>query len=839
MARGRLRVYLGAAPGVGKTYTMLGEGRRRAERGTDVVVGVVETHGRAHTAEMLEGLEVVPRRLVDHRGTSLSEMDVDAVLRRRPQVALVDELAHTNAPGSAHEKRWQDVEQLLAAGIDVISTVNIQHLESLNDAVAAITGVVQRETVPDEVVRSADQVELVDMAPQALRRRMAHGNVYAPDKVDAALSNYFREGNLTALRELALLWLADRVDAALEGYRAQHDISSSWPARERVVAALAGGTEAEAVARRAARIASRGAGGELLALHVQRSDGLTGASPTALVQQRRLVESLGGSFHAVVGDDVAASVLEFARGVNATQVVIGVSRRSRWTALLREGVGDRITRLSGPIDVHLVTHEGAGRGEGRERRPELLGRRRRVGGWVLALLGPLVLGLLLRLTTDLHDLPTELMLFLALVVGVALVGGLWPAVAAAVLGSLLLNLLFTPPVGTLTIADPENILALAVFVLVAVGVASVVDLAAGRTSQAVRSRAESLALTELSRSVLAGEDTAQALLDRTRATFAQAGVALYEREREGAPWHQVAVSGTDPGRVPSDADVVVRMSPTVRLGLSGRVLPAADQRVLEAFAAHALLVLERQRLRAEARRAAELVEGNEIRTALLAAVSHDLRTPLASIKAAVSSLLAQDVRWDPDDEQELLETVADEADRLQRLIDNLLDVSRLQAGAVRPERRSVALDEVVLRAVHGHGPDAVAVDLSESLPLVLTDPGLVERVVANVVENAVRHSPSGVPVTVQAARVGDQVHVRVCDRGPGVTAADRERMFDAFQRLGDAPAGQGIGLGLAVARGFARAVGAELVADETPGGGLTMTIVLPVAEGPDRVVVPA
>jgi two-component system sensor histidine kinase KdpD len=830
VGRGRLRVYLGAAPGVGKTYTMLGEGHRRAERGTDVVVAVVETHGRRHTADMVQGLEVVPRTIVDHRGTSLSEMDVDAVLRRRPEVALVDELAHTNAPGSRNTKRWQDVEELLAAGIDVISTVNIQHLESLNDAVAAITGVVQRETLPDEVVRAADQVELVDMAPQALRRRMAHGNVYAPEKVDAALSNYFREGNLTALRELALLWLADRVDAALERYRASHDIAESWPARERVVAALTGGPEAEAVVRRAARIASRGAGGELLGLHVQRSDGLAGATPSAQQRLRDLVESLGGSYHAVVGDDVARSVLEFARGVNASQVVIGVSRRSRWRALVHEGVGERITRLSGAIDVHLVTHEHAGRGDGIARRPELLGRRRRVGGWVLALLGPAVLAGALWLTPELHDLPTELMLFLALTVAVALVGGLWPAVAAAVLGSLLVNVLFTEPTGGLTIADPENLFALVVFVVVAVAVASVVDLAAGRTSQAVRSRAESLALSELSRSVLAGDDTAPALLERMRESFAQAGAALYERDEAGAPWRQVAVAGQDPGPTPSGAQVVVRMSPSLRLGMVGRVLPATDQRVLEAFAAHAVLVLERQRLREQAREASVLREGNETRTALLAAVSHDLRTPLASIKAAVSSLRADDVLWEPDDEQALLETVADETDRLQRLIDNLLDLSRLQTGAVAPARRPVALDEVVLRALEGVPSSRVRVDVDERLPLVVTDPGLLERVVANVVENAVRHSPSQVPVTVQAAVIGDQVHLRVCDRGPGVLEADRDRMFDAFQRLGDAPAGQGVGLGLAVARGLARAVGAGLEADTTPGGGLTMTVTLPVAE---------
>ncbi len=286
MARGRLRVYLGAAPGVGKTYAMLGEGRRRLARGTDVVVGLVETHGRPHTAEMTDGLEIVPRRELTYRGALFTEMDVDAVLRRRPAVALVDELAHTNVPGSRHEKRWQDVEELLEAGIDVVSTVNIQHLESVNDVVTKITGVPQRETVPDAVVRAADQVELVDMTPEALRRRMAHGNVYAAEKVDAALGNYFRVGNLTALRELALLWIADKVDEELQQYRAEHDIRGTWEARERVVVALTGGPEGETLIRRAARIAARSTGGDLLAVHVTRSDGLTGASPAALASQR-------------------------------------------------------------------------------------------------------------------------------------------------------------------------------------------------------------------------------------------------------------------------------------------------------------------------------------------------------------------------------------------------------------------------------------------------------------------------------------------------------------------------------------------------------------------------
>ena len=327
MARGRLRIYLGAAPGVGKTVAMLNEGHRRAGRGTDVVVGLCETHGRAHTAGLLDGLEAVPAPAVDHKGTVLEEMDLDAILARRPQVALVDELAHTNAPGSRNEKRWQDIDELLDAGIDVISTVNIQHLESLNDAVASITGVTQRETVPDEVVRRAEQIELVDMAPEALRRRMAHGNIYAAEKVDAALANYFRVGNLSALRELALLWLADKVDAGLEGYRAEHGIDPTWPTRERVVVALSGGGEGDTLLRRGARIASRGAGGELLAVPGTASDGLTTAPLNQVAELRRLTEELGGEFHTVTGDDAAEAVLDFARGVNATQILLGASRR--------------------------------------------------------------------------------------------------------------------------------------------------------------------------------------------------------------------------------------------------------------------------------------------------------------------------------------------------------------------------------------------------------------------------------------------------------------------------------------------------------------------------------
>ncbi|MER5202162.1 universal stress protein [Streptomyces sp. NPDC002825] len=373
MPRGKLRVYLGAAPGVGKTYDMLAEGQRRAQRGTDVVIGFMEDYGRALTRQMAEGLETVPRKSVRYRDTSFTEMDLDAVLARHPQVALVDELAHTNVPGCRNDKRWQDIEELLDAGIDVVSTVNIQHLESLNDVVEQITGIKQHETVPDDVVRQADQIELVDMSGEALRRRMAHGNVYPPEKIEAALSHYFRLGNLTALRELAMLWAADRVEEALLRYREGHGIQQPWSTRERVLVAVSGGPEGDTLIRRGKRTASRGAGGEFLAVHVERDDGLATASPKLLARQRKLVEELGGSFHTVTGDDTAQAVLEYARKANATQIVIGATRRSRLKELFSRGVGEAIIEGSGDdIDVYVVTHSEAAHGR-------LLHRRARSG----------------------------------------------------------------------------------------------------------------------------------------------------------------------------------------------------------------------------------------------------------------------------------------------------------------------------------------------------------------------------------------------------------------------------------------------------------------------------
>ena len=556
--RGQLRIYLGAAAGAGKTFDMLSEGHRRLERGADVVVAFVETHGRPHTAAQLEGLEIIPRTTIAYRGATFEEMDLDAVLARKPEIALVDEFAHTNVPGSRHAKRWEDVEELLAAGIEVISNVNIQHLESLNDVVQKITGVPQRETVPDAMVRAADQVELVDITPEALRRRMAHGNVYPPEKIDAALTNYFRTGNLTALRELALLWLADKVDEGLQRYRAQHDIKGTWEASERVVVALTGGEEGETLIRRGARIAARSTGGDLLAVHVTRSDGLTGADPAALAEQRRLTESLGGTYHQVVGDDIPEALLSFARAENATQLVLGASRRSWLSTLLTgPGFGARTIRGSGDIDVHIVTHAQMGRGRGLLPRSRGgLTLRRRLAGYALAVvLCPLVTLMLASLRGELN-LTSDVLTFLVAVIAVALVGGFAPAILVAVAGSLLLNYYFTPPVHTFTIAEANNALALVVFVAVALIVSSVVDIAARRTRQAARASAESELLVTTAGNVLRGQRALEALLDRVREAFGMESVTLLEcgtipgtaAHGPTTGWHAVAHSGEPPGR---------------------------------------------------------------------------------------------------------------------------------------------------------------------------------------------------------------------------------------------------------------------------------------------------
>jgi two-component system sensor histidine kinase KdpD len=810
---------------------MLEEAHRRAERGTDVVVALVETHGRKHTAAMLGDLEVLQRRKVTYRGAEFTEMDLDAVLARRPELAVVDELAHTNVPGSRHAKRWQDVQELLDAGISVLSTVNVQHLESLNDVVAQITGVEQRETVPDAVVRAAEQVELVDMTPEALRRRMAHGNIYQPEKIDAALGNYFRTGNLTALRELALLWLADKVEDQLDKYRADHGIDATWETRERVVVALTGGPEGATLIRRAARIAARSAapragGADLMAVHVSRNDGLAGADPATLAKQRVLVESLGGSYHQVVGADVPRALLDFARAVNATQIVLGASSRGKLAQLFSAGVGVTTTALSGSIDVHLVTHERAGQGRRARRMPAALSRGRRIAGFAAVLLGLPALTGLLRVIPPI-SLTNDILLFLAAVVAVALVGGLGPALLAAVAGSLMLNWYFTPPVGRFTIAETDNLLALAIFVVVAIAVSWVVDQAARKTRQAAEAGADAQTLATVAGSVLRGQRPLLALLERLRETFTLDAVTLLEK---GAV---VAEVGGPACTDAAEADAEVKVDDDVVMLLKGRPLQASDRRIVEAFAAQATLALRQERLAAEAATAKPLAEADRMRTALLAAVSHDLRTPLASAKAAVASLRSADVTFDDQDRAELLATADESLDRLTRLVTNLLDMSRLQAGAIGVAAINVGAEEVVPRALDdlGAAGRCVTVLIPDDLPYVHADPGLLERIIVNLVANALRYSPAGKPPLVSASALRDTIEIRITDHGPGIPRDRWNDVFLPFQRLGDRDNHTGVGLGLALSRGLTEAMGGTLTPEETPGGGLTMTLALPTGSG--------
>ncbi|MCW2575231.1 MAG: kdpD, partial [Modestobacter sp.] len=634
---------------------------------------------------------------------------------------------------------------------------------------------------------------------------------------------------LTALRELALLWLADRVDEGLRRYRTEHDIDHVWEARERVVVALTGGHEGETLIRRAARVARRSGTGALFAVHVLGSDGLAGASPAALRAQRALVESLGGSYHQVVGDDVAAALLDFARGVDATQLVIGTSRRSRWARALRGGIGGEVVAGSGEIDVHIVTHSSAGsRGW---RLPPLTGaltaRRRRLGV-ALALVGVPVVTLLCLAADAALSLASVLLVFLLLVVAVALVGGLLPAVLAAVVGGLAENWFFTAPTHRLTVDRIDDVVALAGYLLVAVAVATVVDRSARRATAAARAGAETAMLASLSRSVLAGDRALPSLLEQIREAFGLRSVSMVERTADGE--RTVGSCGAPPGEAPDE----VAVTDTLTLRLCGRTLPAGDRRVLVAFAEQAAVALQQGRLAAQAAEADRLAAGNSMRTALLAAVSHDLRTPLAGIKAASSALRSTDLALTDADRAELVATVDESADRLTGLVDNLLDMSRLQSGAITPVPAAADLTDVVHSALSWlDDPQRARVQVAapDDLPAVLADAGLLERVVANLVDNATRHAPRG-PVVVRTGAVAGRVELRVVDRGPGVALADRERVFAPFQRLGDAPAGQGVGLGLAVARGLTEAMGGTLTAEDTPGGGLTMVVSLAAVETP-------
>ncbi|UWZ40541.1 universal stress protein [Dactylosporangium roseum] len=808
-ARGHLRIYLGAAPGVGKTYAMLDEGRHRLARGTDVVVGFVEPHGRMPIAAMAEGLETVPRRTLTYRDMSFTELDLDAVLDRHPQVALVDELAHTNVPGSRNSKRWQDVEELLAAGIDVITTLNVQHLESLNDTVRQITGTVQHERLPDEVARRADQIELVDLSAEALRRRMVHGDVYPADRIETALTHYFRPGNLTALRELALLWVAGRVDEGLQRYRAEHGIAASWEARERILVGLTGDVGGETLIRRAARIAARIPGCDLVAVHVTVSSGLIGADPAVLARQQALVESLGGCYQRVIGDDVADALLSTAQAQNATQIVLGVSRRGRCARLLTgEDIAAKVIRLCGPINVHIVTHEGAARPP-RLAWPRLasgLGPHRR---WYAVVLAALLLSASTVCMAELHRVAGTAAgpaLYLVVVLVVALIGGLYPAVAAALAAGLLAGR-FLPQfaAGANGLTD---VAVLSAFVITGALVGLAVETTAQRVRLTTYESAQASILSTLAADALRGYDGPPALLEQLRQAFGLRGVSLLERRLDSdtttTRWCVVASAGSQPPERPEDADIAVPVRERLRVAGVGRRLSASDERILTAYLTRIATGLT---CPVEARATTSALQGPP------AAAIPDLCGSLAAAKAALADA-ADHVGRLPASGRARFAAAQAQIDGAVNLLADLDALCRLEAGALDCRLRPVDVAEVIVAAFDDLGADGrpILLRLPEVLPYVIADSRLLTRAVAGLATDALRRSPPDSPPAIAAAVEREHVRIRLIDHGSGAEPSCPGA--DVTQRL---------------ARGLTETMGGTLRHERTPGGGRTVVITLPAA----------
>ncbi|MCU1396517.1 MAG: sensor histidine kinase KdpD [Ilumatobacteraceae bacterium] len=829
--RGTLRIYLGAAPGVGKTFAMLEEGRRRAARGTNVVVGIVETHGRAAIHDLLADMTVIPPRSVLLAGVSVPEMHLEHVIAAAPDVVLVDDMAHHIAPG---EHRWNEIGTLLDAGIDVVTTVGVENLGSMTDVIATITGRTPTETIPDSFVRAADQIELVDMSPEALRRRLAHGNVYPPERIDAALADYFRPGTLGALRQLALLWVADRVDERLQDYVATHGIAETWEIRERVVIALAGNGGGHVV-RRAARIAGR-VRGELVGVHVVTGRGEPGPD---LELQRQLVIELGGVYREVVGEDVAQALAGFARVEQATQLVLGANRRVEGTRRPHRTIANALVDELGHIDVHVIGTDAPTSRTSFSlphvphlRRVVPVRPRLRASAWLLCLVGLPILTMVLTTLRRHVSLGSALLLDLCLVLGVATLGGLVPGLVASAFAFVLTNWFLTEPLHTLKVNDAQNVVALAVFVAVTVVVGIIVDRSATRSREAARARAEAGALARSAATLVGAHDPLPELVEQLRATFGLEAAAVLERQDAGdgaarGGWWPTVLVGTRELLDPSDGTAIeLAADGSVVLVVSTEALGPDQLEVLRAFGDQLSVALQGRTLRAEAATAEVLSEANALRTALLQAVSHDLRTPLASIKASASGLLQTDVDFTDEDRIALLVNIDNASDRLDGMVRDLLDMSRLQAGVIGRTTGQVALEEVVAAALATVPASIgrVEVSVSESLPLVQADPGLLSRALANLISNAVAWSPPDVDVRIDAGLVGNFVDLRIIDRGPGIPVADRDRMFVPFQRLGDRSNDAGVGLGMAIARGFIDAIGAHLEAEDTPGGGLTMCV---------------
>ncbi|WP_124054590.1 ATP-binding protein [Arcanobacterium ihumii] len=852
-SRGHLKVYLGFAPGVGKTYTMLREAHEVASRGVKVIVGVVEDHGRPHTKALIDGLDVMPRREIQIGQSLFGELDVEACIAADPDVVLVDELAHTvvgSVKGTdasstvtpVHTKRWHDVERLLDAGLDVVSTLNVQHIESLNDVVAAVTGTRQRETVPDHVLRNADEIELIDLSPDALRIRLSKGDIYRAEQIEAALSNYFRLGNLSALRELALLWLADRVDEGLEKYRAAKEITDNWPARERLIVAVRGLSGDETLIRRGARIIGRIPEGEMIVVHIAGGDGIRLANNDQLQKLQELAESLGAEWRIIVGDDVAQTLVDFARSVNASQLVVGLSRRA--VGFVGGLTSKRLIKAAKGIDVHIVSAEPSGI---REREPSLEPRYirsklRRLSSWAVAILGPVIFATLVSLWNPSEDyLSTILLGNLTIVIFTTMIGGLWPGLISVILVSFLVNWFYTPPVHTLTITEPSNIVQILLFFLIASAVAWVVDIADRRAALAARSQWRATILTDLASGVISGGDDLRGLLERLRETFTLNAVDLQRFDKDHRRWITIASSDRyrlntqnirlDTQNDKIDTQTTIRIDESLRFLAEGRALSTQDVEIIEAHGARIVIILDRQEIDAMRRATAALEAGNRVGSAVLAAVSHDLRTPLASIKAAASTLALSDVELSEADQRELISVLCSSSDNLDVVVGNLLDMSRLNSNSVRIDRSPIDLGGVV-NATLDELKDTSAwidVDLPEDLPNVEGDRGLIQRVLVNLISNCRKYAPQS-RIHLVAGAVWNTVEVRVIDHGPGIPPEKMPDLFTPFNNISDRHSG--LGLGLAVAHGFATEMGGDLSVEETPCGGATFVLSLKVAQLP-------
>jgi two-component system sensor histidine kinase KdpD len=869
-ARGKLKIFLGAAPGVGKTYEMLSAAQARRREGVDAVVGVVETHGRRETEALLDGLEVVARRRLEYKGRTLDEMDLDAILARRPRLVLVDELAHSNAPGSRHPKRYLDVEELLAAGIDVYSTLNIQHVESLNDVVAQITRIRVRETVPDSILDRADDIEVIDLAPDELIQRLREGKVYVPRQADRAIRHYFKPGNLTALRELALRRTAQRVDEQMLRYMQAHAISGPWAAGDRVLVCVSDHPSCPGLIRYAKRLADR-MHAPFTALYVEtaRTPKLSDAARDRIADSLRLAEGLGGVAVTLPGARIADEVVRYAGENNITQIVIGKSERSRWFEILHGSVVHELVRRSGNISVHVITGEAeppAAKGQVATGAPANLDP---VPYAITAAIVALAVGLGMVLQQFLSVASISLVFLTGILIS-AVRFGLLPSLFACAVSVLAYNFFFLPPLYTFTIADPENVVALFFFLIVAV-IASNVAGRARKQLVAARTRARTneelfgfsrkLAAIALLDDLLWATVYQIAHMLKLRVVILMPSVQGIEVKAGYPPedeldvadlaaarwtWEHGRAAGRGADTLPGAKRLFLPLKtgggPIGVLGIdreeTGPLLTPDGRRLLDALTDQAAIAIERITLAADIAGARMTAETERLRSALLTSISHDLRTPLASIIGALTSLRSYGDSYDKPARDELLATIQVEAERLNRFIGNLLDMTKLESGAVEFKPDPVDIGEIVgtaLQRAHRLLADhRVDIDLAPDLPMLRLDYLLFEQVLFNLLDNAAKYAPASTLVTVRGRLAGDKVTLAILDEGPGVPPDALERIFDKFYRVQAQDRQRaGTGLGLAIGRGFVAAMGGTIeAANRSDRSGAVFTVTLPVVAAP-------